>query len=199
MSRGGLRWGAGRPSHKIKAEHALRLDIRTWARGGRLKPGSWFSWSWKRNGEDAGSIGVRVRGDDFVTLEYTLQGQDPPAVRSQLIRIEHTACNFGNTRPWFVCPVCAKRAAVFYFRWGRFGCQSCQQVAYKSQSCDTIDRLWLRQYKIEARLGEHWARPKGMKQRTYQGLLYSLSDIELRRDQALSAAMVRMYSSMGGV
>lgn len=197
MSRGGSRWGAGRPGHKLKEQHALRLDIRALARGGHLKPGNWFSWSWRRNGEVTGSIGVRVRGDDVLTLEYTLRNQDPPADRSQPIRIERTACNFGNTRPWFVCPRCANRAAVLYFRWGRFACQSCQKVAYKSQSGDTIDRLWIKQHKIEARLGEYWARPKGMRLHTYQNLITNLSSIELRREDALAKLILRMWGNTG--
>jgi hypothetical protein len=196
MSRGGSRWGAGRPGHKLKEQHALRLDIRALARGGHLKPGNWLSWSWRRNGEEAGSIGVRVRGDDLVTLEYSLRSQDPPADRSQPIRVERTACNFGNTRPWFVCPRCANRAAVLYFRWGRFACRSCQKIAYKSQSGDTIARLWI---KIEARLGEGWARPKGMRRQTHERLIQTICEIEGRREDAVGLFIEKTLGRVNSV
>lgn len=39
MSRGGWRWGAGRPAYKGKAEACMRIDVREWHRRGTLRPG----------------------------------------------------------------------------------------------------------------------------------------------------------------
>ena len=70
MSRGGMRFGAGRPSHKVKAEHLQRVEIGRWHRGGYLRAGRSFTWSWHRGDEPTGNIGVLVHGADSLALQY---------------------------------------------------------------------------------------------------------------------------------
>jgi transposase-like protein len=187
MSRGGMRYGAGRPSYKVKAEHLLRVEIGRWHRGGYLHAGRSFTWSWHRGDEPTGNIGVLVHGADSLALQYMVGSDDQRRDGSQTIWLAYTACNYGKSRPWFVCPVCQRRAAVLYMRAGRFACRHCQRVAYSSQSGDTIDRMWRKQSKIEARLGAHWQRPKGMRQQTYRALIERLTDAEERRENAFKA------------
>ena len=76
--------------------------------------------------------------------------------------------------------------AVLYLRNLGFGCRKCNRIAYVSQSDDATGRAWRKQSKIEARLGEHWGRPKGMRYYTYDRLINALQDCEERRDVALS-------------
>ncbi len=197
MSRGGMRYGAGRPGHRAKAEHMQRVDIRLWRRGGYLLAGRSFTWRWNRDGDPAGSIGVQVNGADLLQLHYMVGDGDQRRDGSQTIRLDRSSCTFGGTRPWFVCPCCHRRAGLLFMRWGRFACRTCQQVAYASQSCDGIDRLWRKQAKIEARLGKHWQRPKGMWQRTYQRLKGGLIDCEVRREDAIAVAMARLFGGVG--
>ena len=45
-----------------------------------------------------------------------------------------TPCMFGGSRLWFVCPVCARRVAVFHVVKGGFQCRNCSGVAYYSKS-----------------------------------------------------------------
>ena len=197
MGKGGMRYGAGRPSYKVKAEHLQRVEIGRWHRGGYLRAGCSFTWSWHRGDETTGSIGVRVHGADSLALQYMLGSEGQRRDASQTIRLTRTACNYGNARPWFVCPVCQRRAGVLYMRAGRFACRHCQRVSYSSQSCDLLDRMWRKQSKLEARLGEYWGRPKGMRQRTYQALLDRLHDCKVRRDSAFVETAVRLFGAVG--
>jgi hypothetical protein len=194
MGRGGQRWGAGRPAHRVKGEHLQRVEIGRWHRGGYLRDGNWFNWSWNRGGEPTGSISVRVHSSDALRLVYSLAGDgNERRDASQLIGLAHTPCNYGKTRPWFVCPVCDQRAGLLYMRAGRFACRQCQRVSYVSQSCDALDRTWRRQSKIEARLGDDWRRPKGMRQRTYDRLIAELVDCEELRDAAFCEKAMRLF------
>ena len=186
MGKGGMRYGAGRPSYKVKAEHLLRVDIGRWHRGGYLHAGRSFTWSWHRGDEPTGNIGVLVHGADSLRLQYMVGSDDQRRDGSQTIRLARTACNYGKSRPWFVCPVCQRRAGVLYMRAARFACRHCQKVAYASQSCDLLDRLWRKQAKLEASLSEHWLRPKGMRQRTYDAIFAELSNLDERRDKAFT-------------
>ena len=193
MGTGGMRYGAGRPGYRAKAEQLQRVDIRVWRRGGYLSAGRSFSWSWNRGGEPSGSIGVLVHGHNSLALQYMTGREGERRDGSQTIRLAHTACTFGKTRPWFVCPLCQRRRSLLFMRWGRFACRQCQRVAYTSQSCDRLDTLWRKQAKIENRLGEHWRRPEGMRQRTYDRLLATLIDCEERREEAFALAASQLF------
>jgi hypothetical protein len=192
MGTGGMRYGAGRPGYRAKAEQLQRVDIRAWRRGGYLNAGRSFSWSWNRGGDPTGSIQVRVHGPNSLALLYMVGGEGERRDGSQTIHLAHTACNYGNNRPWFVCPLCQRRAGLLFMRWGRFACRHCQKVAYSSQSSDELDRMWRKQAKIEARLGERWGRPKGMRTHTYDRLLGRLWHLEERREGALAVFVARL-------
>jgi hypothetical protein len=53
-------YGSGRPAYRAKANYLLSIDVRRWAREGKLPGPGYFGWQWTRNGEKTGSIGVRV-------------------------------------------------------------------------------------------------------------------------------------------
>ena len=197
MGTGGMRYGAGRPGYRAKAEQLHRVDVREWARRGYLRGACSFSWNWTRDGESTGSIGVHVHSPDVMTLRYTLTQNDVRRDVVDRVCIARTACPFGGTRPWFNCTRCARRVAVLYLRNGGFACRHCQRVAYSSQSDDALDRLWRKQTKIEARLAEHWQRPKGMRQLTYARLMDKLTDCEARRDDAFEAVAARLFGLAG--
>jgi len=197
MGKGGMRYGAGRPSYRAKAEQLQRVEIGRWHRGGYLRAGYSFTWSWHRGDEPSGSIGVLVHGADSLTLQYMLGSEGQRRDGSQTILLTHTACNYGNDRPWFACPVCQRRAGVLYLRAGRFACRQCQRVSYSSQSCDLLDRMWRKQSKIEGRLGEHWQRPKGMRLKTYDRLTNQLAVCEQKREDAFYQFAARLKAMTG--
>lgn len=199
MGTGGMRWGAGRPGYRAKAEELKRVDVRVWARGGYLRAGRSFSWRWTCGGEPSGSIGVLIHGPDSLTLQYTIGQADARRDGSQTVCLALTRCNFGNTRAWFLCPICRRRAGLLFLRWARFACRTCQKVAYSSQSDDALDQTWHKQRRIEARLGANWARPKGMWQRTYGRLMRELIECQERRDVAFTAAASRLLGRLRNI
>ena len=189
MAKGGVRYGAGRPGWHVKAEHCRRLDVRRWHRDGLLRPGISTSWIWtdSETGERLASIGFRVT-DHHVTLSYSIN--DVPA--SQHVPLDRTPCNYGGARPWFHCPRCSRRVAVLFLRANGFACRHCQRIAYGSQSDDLCGRTWRRQAKMEARLGPHWQRPKGMHHRTPERLLEGIFACEEIREDALAGYLSRV-------
>lgn len=189
MSKGGWRWGAGRPATKGKAEACQRIDVRHWAKGGHLWPGYRGTWSWHNTatGEPCGSISYRIESGAAV-LTYTLNGD----AREQRVPLLATPCHYGGTRPWFACPHCNARVALLYMRRGGFYCRKCAQVAYRSQSEDATGRAWSTQQKAEAKLGPGWSRPKGMHSKTRERLLEVIWQCEEARERELALAFTRL-------
>jgi hypothetical protein len=181
MAKGGRRWGAGRPGWRLVGEHCRRIDVRVWHRAGTLREGFNGSWSWHRGGEHTGSIGYSIEGA-CAMLRYSADG----LAITERVRLETTPCHFGGWRTWLRCPRCASRVAVLYMRSARFACRGCQRVAYASESEDACGRSWRKQSKIEARLGEHWQRPKGMHTATHERLLNAICACEQQREDGLA-------------
>jgi hypothetical protein len=176
----------------VKAEHCLRLDVRQLARRKLLRACS-FGWHWSNShtGEETGSISI-ASTPGMLRLTYSVDGSP----MSQAVTIERTPCALGGSRPWFRCPLCARRVAVLFMRGGRFACRHCGSIAYRSQSEDAIGRGWLRQCKLESRLGENWRRPKGMRRATHQRILERIFDCEEQRDDAIAMYVSRMTGGL---
>lgn len=187
MGRGGSRFGAGRPGWHVKAEHCLRLDVRELARR-KLLGGVSCTWRWSNTvtGEELGSIGITTR-PGAVWLNYSSSGVPV----SQDVRIMHTPCHYGGTRPWFQCPRCWRRVGVLYLRGSQFMCRQCGRVAYTSQSEDEMGRAWRRQRRLEHRLGEDYERPKGMHLKTYERICDGIDACEAAKDAALTGFIKR--------
>lgn len=190
MSRGGWRYGAGRPGWHVKAEHCRRLEVARLHRERLLRPEVSCTWAWHADGESLGSIGIRAEAD-AVLLSYTLDG----ASVHQRVVIQRTPCNYGGSRPWFACPRCARRVGVLYLR-SRFACRRCSRVVYASQSEDALGRTWRKQQRAEARLDKNWRRPKGMHRTTHQRLVAVIIECEQRRDNALYAFALRHFPGL---
>ena len=197
MAKGGARFGAGRPAYKVKGEQLQRLDIRDLTRRKLIDREGTFTWSWSRGGEPTGSIGVKVYPQSAVFLRYTITGDGEARNIDDRVALINKPCHFGGARPWCQCPRCARQVAVLYMRSGRFACRHCQRVAYSSQSEDIMGRTWLTQRKLEAKLGEDWQRPKGMRSATHQRLLKRLYDCEERRDTAFCERAARLFGFAG--
>lgn len=190
MAKGGCRFGAGRACMTPMVEHCWQLDVRRLHREDMLRPGLW-GWYWSNavTGKVLASIGIRG-GVDCITLEYT-DTADGRGIAKR-VQIERTACNYGNSRPWFRCPLCDGRVALLYLRRNGFACRKCEHLAYRSQSEDAIGRTWLKQTKLERRLGENWERPKGMHRKTHDRLLRRIWDCEGCREDAVASYLARL-------
>jgi hypothetical protein len=196
MTKGGARYGAGRPGYKVKAGQLLSLDIRKLARLGYTQRDTSFTWQWTRDGETTGSIGITAQADTALTLKYTSTIQGQMRDYAQRVELAYTACNFGQSRPWALCPRCRHRVAMLYMRAGQFACRHCQRVSYASQSHDALGRSWVKQRKIEAKLGDNWQRPKGMRQITHNRLMEGLIDCHQRREVVLAAFLIRLDAGL---
>ncbi|MES2977399.1 MAG: hypothetical protein V4731_03170 [Pseudomonadota bacterium] len=169
-----------------------RLEIGRWHRGGYLRAGTTFTWSWNRGGEATGSVGVQVFGTDSLRLQYSIVGNgDQRGDASQTIRIAHTACHFGGARPWFQCPVCQNRAAVLYMRFSRFACRKCQRVSYSTQSGSSHDRVCKLYHRLAALVED--GKPKGQRWATFN----KLEDRLQRVSDAFDASLCWRLESLG--
>ncbi len=85
-----------------------------------------------------------------------------------------TPCNFGGSRPWFVCPGggCGRRVAILYGPEPRqLLCRHCRDLNYASQRTGELGRAKMRVEKAEACLPPSGTRPKGMHHATFLKLI----------------------------
>lgn len=188
MSRGGSRFGAGRPAFNVKAERCIRLDVRQLHRVGSLAPGAHRSWGWNMAGEPAGNVGLRAELHALWVL-CSINGK----AADQRITIERTGCTYGGVRPWFLCPPCNRRVAVLYLRGQAFRCRRCAKVAYFSQSEDACDRRRRRLTTVAAKLPEDGSKPKGMHWTTFKRLQAEIDRHRARHDAAFVETALRLF------
>lgn len=195
MSRGGSRYGAGRPALHAKTSHYLRLDVRDLHRRGSLTPGTSYGWTWTRDGKQVGSVGVRIESH-AVHLDYARDGKTEHVE----LRLQRTSCQYGGNRPWFTCPRCGRRMAIIFLA-NDPACRKCLRLRYPSQSNDPIGRSWVRTYKVMRRLGQGQdlhdvpRRPKGMRTRTYDRLRATWIREDQFRDDALAVFVATHYAA----
>lgn len=173
-----------------------QVDIRWINRQTQLKPGL-HSLHWSRNGEPTGSIGYRIEGPEdgqatALRLIYSVNGEPT----EQHVPLDWTDCNYGGSRPWVLCPVCARRVAILY-GGRRFACRKCHNLTYQSTREDASDRAIEKARRIRERLGGDgnlvsplpWRKPKGMHWRTFSRLKLEYQEARL---QSLLAAADRL-------
>ena len=190
MAKGGSRFGAGRPSYKVKAELALALDIRALKREGCLERRLPFSWVWHTNhGDKVGSINIQISGE-LLRISYSWQGCNI----ENILHISKTPCYFGGERWWFKCPECSRRCAKVFLnkRNGHYACSKCVGITYYSQCEDEMDRAWRKQNKIEKKLDKYLMKPKGMHQSTHTRIFNQIRECERQRDDFLYSYAKRL-------
>ena len=196
MGTGGSRWGAGRPAYRPAAGNYRRLDIRRMVKAGCIRPHNWFGWQWLNNeGEQVASVRCTVnREADRLTVTYRWKNsyETKWLPVDKHVWLTSTACNYGGVRWLFSCPCCQRRAAVLYIMGGTLRCARCGRVSYASQRGDAMDRAWIKQRKIEAKLTDGWQKPKRMRWKTFKRLQERISECERQKDNALMVAMMRL-------
>lgn len=98
-----------------------------------------------------------------------------------------TPCNFGGSRPWFVCPGegCGRRVAILYGpEPGQLLCRHCRDLTYESQRTWYLGRAEWRTEMARSRLAPDGGRPKGMHHTTYVRLARAYLEA-LREQEAL--------------
>jgi hypothetical protein len=126
---------------KHRVEDCLSFDVRNWRREGVLEPGRSTTQTWYRDGRKVSSIGVRAfRG--AVELSYSVGPGGASGHKEDMrytVPLTWTPCNFGGSRPWFLCPgmvnrvACSRRVAKLYLRHRYFLCRHCHDLTYASR------------------------------------------------------------------
>jgi len=170
---------------KVTTESQHRVDIRWMRKQGYLQPGASGSLTWSRCGEQTGSIRYRTEHDRLVIFyQYRKNGGEWQPVEEQIL-LNATPCNYGGSRPWFLCPHCSRRVAVLYGAGKRFLCRHCYSLAYASQQESLADRMLRKGSGIRAKLGGDGGfmepfpgKPKRMRWTTYWRLRKKSMDAE---------------------
>jgi hypothetical protein len=154
--------GSGRQFHfstRSYTDDYLDLDIRTLNQRGWLDKTTYQNLSWKRNGQEIGSVKflvwTRVQFPDEkpnVTLRYKSRTNGGEWKELNYpIELETTKCNFGGERYWFKCPECNKRACVLY-GGTIFKCRTCHGLVHKSRNESALDQATRRLDKEKCKL-----------------------------------------------
>jgi hypothetical protein len=175
--------GSGKWYRRIKkavVEDSLRIDVRAWQRLQLLGSTGYFSWCWSNShGEKQASIGVRSELTQIVLTYRVQQSNTGWQNVEERVQIVYTACNYGGTRPWFICPnrACGRRTAILFISEPYFRCRRCCKLSYASQRESRADPSLRRVQNIRMRLGggpslmdRFPEKPKKMRWSTYAEL-----------------------------
>jgi hypothetical protein len=95
-------------------EHQHYIDLRDLKRDKLLSPGERGKIVWYQASEETGSVSFRVHKDSIV-LKYGYQATiDTSEIVEQVIPFDHTPCNYGGKRKWFLCRGCGGRVLALY-------------------------------------------------------------------------------------
>lgn len=163
-------------SRRGLVDEVVSLDVNRLKRRGLFGRGTSTVVTWHDTwGRTAGSIMVQSDGQ-HLTLRFRQcwAGQDWRKIE-QPVAIEWTPCHLGGSRPWFVCPLCSRRAGKLYALQGGFICRRCAQLDYRCQretpcadAIEQLDRLKLRLGGLHGMDMPFPHRPRGMHSTTYR-------------------------------
>lgn len=176
-------WGG-----KAKCENCPAIDIRRLAREDLLKASTSFVWRWS----DGSTVSAKIHAHALELCYAT----NLKAMQSYWFQIAQTACNYGGTRSWFICPHCEKKCAKLYQRNARFACRTCQRLRYHSQALAPLARHQWAYTKLQTRLSDHELRPKGMHRCTYQLLVHRLIEMDMRVSESFAFVASRFMQKL---
>ena len=179
---------------------------------GCLRAGWKGSLQWTRDSETVASISLRAE-QDRLHLTYRMRvGDGEWDDVAETVCIVSVACQFGGSRPYFVCPgdvsgkACGRRVAKLYGPGRYFLCRHCNSLSQASQSEGALDRAFRRGNKIRLRLGGYPGlvapfppRPKGMWRKTYERLRERSTEAENLALEGLSLQSQRMVDRINKV
>lgn len=136
---------------KGRVEQHRRIDSREMQKQGVLQAGHNGTYCWwnSETGEKVASVGYSA-SQHGLTLDY----KAGDTLYRYNIPLDRTACHYGGTRTWFLCPAlsCGKRVAKLYLSAGIFACRHCQQLNYASQQVSKADLPLMRMHKTRDKL-----------------------------------------------
>lgn len=190
---------------KASVNEVPAFDVGDLNRAGVLLEGAsgWVT-EWRRNGADPGFVAFSFRSD-LLHLHFDEGSSAPEA--EVTVKVIHTACHFGGSRPWFTCPArtCSRRVGVLYVKEGRLRCRTCQKLAYPSQLRMELQRLKDRARHVRSKLGRCSGflqnfprRPKGMYMRSYNTLCMEIAEAEMRSVEMQQRDIEQVMSRLMG-
>ncbi|SHL18965.1 hypothetical protein SAMN02745216_04780 [Desulfatibacillum alkenivorans DSM 16219] len=170
-------WKRSKPKMTTESKH--RIDIRFLRQKGKLSGGSYGVLTWSRQGVQTGSIAYFTAAD-HILLSYRRQGQGKePELVEQVVLFDHTPCNYGGRRTWFLCPQCGSRVAILYGAGRLFLCRHCYRLTYSCQQEGELDRALSKALNLREKLGVNASlsvritasdRPRYMHRKTFDRL-----------------------------
>jgi hypothetical protein len=195
-----------RPSHRVRLESGLKLDLNRLVQRGYIKPGAItgrVGIAWKDDtGQQiaSGYITADMSGEQTGWLNIRLGGL------GQCIYLVAQPRHFGGRQWFFKCPHLHSLATVLWMPPGAhsFACRQRWggQVAYASQSRDRIGRGHRGAAKIKSRLcsvggfdPDEWElppKPKWMRWRTYNQMVERFDRYDAMVEEGLLEAIMRL-------
>lgn len=172
---------------KATTDQFLALDVRQWRRLGLLSKVRKPARVERPHRGIVLAVEVSANADRVEASIRSNSILKPLRTQAQAIQLSWTRCQYGGSRPWFICPQsgCNRRAAILYINDGAFQCRRCAKLTYACQLEMAHDRAYRRLEKASARLGQipmqaGGIRTKslGMHQKTFTRLM---RDFYLRR------------------
>lgn len=162
----GRRWNS-----KETTSNYYQLDIRRWQRKGLLTDFQRFKClCW--NVDVLPAPNLHSKPDRVILSRLDSSDWKRP------VWLDWTACSYGGSRAWFLCPVptCGRRVAILYY--GRdVACRRCRNLSYDCQQESTKHRTLHAAAAIRMKLGGSGSlaepfppKPKRMHWRTYRRL-----------------------------
>jgi len=195
--------GCGSGNHfrngtKKTVDAAKRLDIRYLKKHGMLQSGN-YKMSWNRNGRPSGNASIRIVAGESMTVicNWRMDSSAEWQPMEKTVHFTSTACTYGGSRLWFVCPYCGRRVAVVILDAGHVACRHCLNLTYASCNDDSISQIWRKRDKYLAKMGGNKKslhfKPKGMHRETWNRLRlqYYEADIEGWRRSSVQVGILK--------
>jgi hypothetical protein len=206
--------GSGRHFHystRSYTDDYLDLDIRLMNQRGWLNKSNYQNLSWKRNGQEIGSIKflvwTRVQfPEEIPNIKMRYNVRKNAGAWQELdykINLTTTKCNFGGVRYWFICPDCNKRVCVLYADI-LFKCRSCLGIVHKSRNESALDQATRRLKKEKDNLWPELDlslfdsvrslyRPKWMRHKTFDAKHIELLALETKATNLMVSKFSNNY------
>jgi hypothetical protein len=113
------------------------------------QPGRSISWRWGRSGKSICKVELSFHSDHVMFTDVTDQSRP----NTEWVSLARTACHYGGTRPWFICPGCTQRCGKLYYHQNSFRCRKCHGLGYRSQLVASGERPRLIAHRIRRSLG----------------------------------------------
>lgn len=195
--RGSGPYGNSGKRSKVAADECRSISVTRLHREGILEPGRETGWNWRNwRGQVTFSVGIQA-ADNSILLAYRLRGE----LVHYRVQLTRTACNYGGSRPWFICPAqdCGRRAGNLYLRGRYFLCRKCHDLSYSScqATSDPYAEACHRVSCLKAKLKTSKTapadpippKPKGMHFKTYWRIVDAIIREEEQMYGALAAAI----------